>query len=189
MNVYDFDDTIYKGDSSVDLFKSYFKKDPSLIKYLPTVTGVLREYHKGNARFEDFIDNFGRIFEDYFQTHDMDMDALVKEFWDDNMHKIKPWYKEVQKEDDLVITASPAFMMGEICQRLGIKHYLGTEFDIEKGKFLRGCFRERKIEFFREAFPDGVIDDFYTDSYNDKFLFPYAKRVFIVKGNKLTRIK
>ncbi len=189
MNVYDFDDTIYDGDSSFDLFKSYFKKDPALIRYVPVVLKVLRNYRKGKARFEDFINNFGCIFEDYFRAHDMDMDVLVKEFWDKNEKKIKPWYKKVQKEDDVIITATPAFMMGEICNRLGVKYYLGTEFDVEKGKFLRGCFRERKIEFFREAFPDGVIDDFYTDSYNDKFLFPYAKRVFIVKGEKITRIK
>ena len=35
----------------------------------------------------------------------------------------------------------------------------------------------------------GEIDDFYTDSMNDQFLFPLAKRVFLVKGNKITQIK
>ena len=189
MNVYDFDDTIYDGDSSVDLFFMYFKSHPALIKYVPTVLTLIRDYHKGVARFDDFVERFGYIFNDYISKHDIDFDALVKKFWDKNEKKIKPWYKEVQKEDDLIITASPRFMMDEICKRIGVTHYLGTEFDIKTGDFKRGCFRERKIEFFREAYPDAVIDDFYTDSMNDEFLFPYAKRVFFVKGNKITQIK
>ena len=45
------------------------------------------------------------------------------------------------------------------------------------------------MDLFRAAFPDGEIDDFYTDSVNDSFLFPLAKRVFMVKGSKITQIK
>ncbi len=189
MNAYDFDDTIYKGDSSLHFFMFYLRKEPSLIKYLPTVISTLRDYHKEKIVFDDIIEKFGKVFEDYFTTHDVDFDKVVKEFWDKNQKRIKPFYKDIQKEDDLIITASPNFMAQEICRRLGIKHCLGTEFDMETGRFIRGCFREKKIDFFLEAFPDGQIDDFYTDSMNDKFLFPYAKRVFMVKGNKITRIK
>ncbi len=189
MNVYDFDDTIYKGDSSLHFFLFYLKKEPSLVKYLPYVLKTLSDYHKEKIQFNDIIDSFGHVFESYFTTHDVDFDAVVKEFWDKHEHRVKPFYKEIQKEDDVIITACPNFMAQEICRRLGIKYCLGTEFDLETGKFIRGCFREKKIDFFREAFPDGVIDDFYTDSMNDKFLFPYAKRVFFVKGEKITRIK
>ena len=35
MNVYDFDDTIYNGDSSIDFYLFCIKKNPKLIKYLP----------------------------------------------------------------------------------------------------------------------------------------------------------
>lgn len=189
MNVYDFDDTIYEGDSSLHFFLFYIKREPSLVKYLPFVLSTLRDYHKEKIVFDDIIKSFGYVFENYFASHDVDFEQIMKEFWDKNEKRIKPFYKKIQKEDDLVITASPNFMVKEICERLGIKHYLGTEFDLETGKFIRGCFRERKIEFFREAYPDGTIDDFYTDSFNDKFLFPYAKRVFLVKGEKITRIK
>ena len=76
-----------------------------------------------------------------------------------------------------------------LCWAVSIKHYLGTEMNLEKGTFERWCFRDKKIEFFREAYPDGIIDDFYTDSLHDEFLFPYAKRVFLVKGHKITQIK
>lgn len=35
MNVYDFDGTIYDGDSSVDFFLYALKRMPSLIRYAP----------------------------------------------------------------------------------------------------------------------------------------------------------
>ena len=35
MNVYDFDDTIYAGDSTVDFFFYCLKKKPAIIRYVP----------------------------------------------------------------------------------------------------------------------------------------------------------
>ena len=35
MNVYDFDGTIYNGDSTVDFYLFALKRKPSLIRYLP----------------------------------------------------------------------------------------------------------------------------------------------------------
>lgn len=189
MNAYDFDDTIYEGDSSLHFFVFFLRKDPSLIRYLPRVIKILNDYHKEKIIFDDIVKNFGHIFENYFRNSNKDFDEIVSEFWDKHEKRIKPFYKEIQKEDDVIITAAPNFMAEEICRRLGIRHCLSTEFDVKTGKFIRGCFREKKIDFFFEAFPDGQIDDFYTDSMNDKFLFPYAKRVFMVKGNEITQIK
>ncbi len=189
MNVYDFDDTIYAGDSNLDFFKDLFFKYPSLIKYVPAIIKIMRDYRKTNLRFEDLIENYGSVLTDFVAAKQPDPEKMAKEFWDKHEKQIKPFYKEIQKEDDLIITASPKFQMEEICRRMGIKHCLASEFDLKTGVFGRPCFREKKIEFFRESYPDGVIDDFYTDSLNDEFLFPYAKRVFFVKGNKIKRIK
>ena len=44
MNVYDFDNTIYDGESFIDLFIFLFKKDPSLVKYIPDVINGLYNY-------------------------------------------------------------------------------------------------------------------------------------------------
>ena len=37
MNVYDFDETIYDGESSVEFIAAYLKKDPSVIRFFPSV--------------------------------------------------------------------------------------------------------------------------------------------------------
>ena len=42
MNVYDFDDTIYDGDSSIDFFKFFIKKDPSVITYAPSIAKIMK---------------------------------------------------------------------------------------------------------------------------------------------------
>lgn len=189
MNVFDFDDTIYDGDSNLDFFKDVFMKYPSLIRYVPDVIKIMNDYRKTTLRFEDLIANYGDVLKDFIDKNHPDPDKMSKEFWDKHEKQIKPFYKQIQKEDDLIITASPKFQMDEICSRLGIKHYLASEFDLRTGEFGDICFREHKIEFFRRAYPDGVIDDFYTDSMNDEFLFPYAKRVFFVTGQKIKRIK
>lgn len=41
MNVYDFDNTIYRGESAVDLFWYYLKQDKSLLRYVPEVAAAL----------------------------------------------------------------------------------------------------------------------------------------------------
>ena len=66
---------------------------------------------------------------------------------------------------------------------------LNTSFFTRKGEVRAACFRERKVDLFRTAFPDGEIDDFYTDSVNDACLFPLAKRAFMVKGNEIRQVK
>lgn len=189
MNVYDFDETIYDGESSVEFILHFVKSDPSIIKYFPKVLKVFYLYEKELMTIDDFSGKYGNMLSDYCKSCKIDISSLVNGFWDKRMHKIKPFYKQIQQPDDVIITASPSFMMEEICRRIGVKHLLSTDFDFANGVVKRACFREEKVPIFFEAFPDAVIDNFYTDSMNDKFLFPYSKRVFIVKKDKITEYK
>ncbi len=189
MNAYDFDQTIYAGESSLEFILFYIKKDPQIIKFMPSVFKAVILYEMAKITFDDFTKKYAPALEQYFKENEVYAEQAVAEFWDKHEKKIKPFYRKIQREDDVIITASPEFMMHDICDRLGIKNLVATDFDIKTGEIKSACFREGKIDCFRKAFPDGVIDDFYTDSINDEFLFPYAKRVFFVKGNKIKRIK
>ena len=189
MNVYDFDETIYDGESSIEFILLYLKKDPTIVRFLPSIAKLMKQYNRGEARFEDFAENYAPKLQAYFAHNKVDVASLVSGFWDKRMHKIKPFYRELQREDDVIITASPYFMMNDICERLGVRHLIATDFDIQTGEIRTPCFRERKVDLFRAAFPGQEIDDFYTDSVNDSFLFPLAKRVFMVKGKKISQIK
>ena len=189
MNAYDFDETIYDGESSVDFFLYCFKYDPKLIRFLPAVLKAYILYKKEKISLDEMLNKYGKELEDYFSSHQTQINNLVKSFWDKRMNKIKPFYLELQKEDDVIITASPRFMIQEICERLGVKNLICTEFNLESGKIEKLCFRESKVDCFREVYPTEDIDDFYTDSMNDKFLMPFSKRVFLVKGHKIKQVK
>lgn len=189
MNVYDFDNTIYDGESCLDYFGYYVKKTPWLIKYLPKVLFAFAKYKAGKVTVEQALSEYAPLVENYF-ANIPDFEADNRDFWDKHMKNIKPFYKSVQQDDDVIVTASPEASIKEVCARLGIKHYVGSIIDIKTGKISRLCMRSQKIPSFLSAFPDAVIDDFYTDSAkNDKALIDMAKRAFIVKGDIITRIK
>ncbi len=189
MNVYDFDETLYDGESSVEFFLYYFRVDPSLVKFLPGVIKALFLYKAEKITLDEFLNDYGKQVEDYIATHKNEFERTVKSFWDKKITKIKPFYFGIQKPDDVVITASPDFLIREACNRLGIENLISTKIDLVSGKIEAPCFRESKIERFREVYPTEAIDDFYTDSMNDRFLMPFAKRVFIVKGSKIKQVK
>ena len=189
MNVYDFDGTIYDGESSVEFIFEYLKHDIRVLKFIPGMTKAMIKYQQGKVTFDDFLNNYASKITDFFRSNNVELMPLVKDFWDRHEKQIKPFYAHVHRDDDVIITASPEFMMHDICERIGVKNLIATDFDIKTGEVRKACFREGKIPCFREKFPDGVIDDFYTDSVNDEFLFPFAKRVFMVKKHKITQIK
>ena len=50
-----------------------------------------------------------------------DPEAEARLFWDSRIDRIFPWYINRRRDDDLVISASPDFLIGEACRRLGIR--------------------------------------------------------------------
>ncbi len=188
MNVYDFDNTIYRGESSLDLFFFYLRRHPSLIRYLPkALTGIIK-YKLRMVPVDSLLNNYAIFAEDFFRGLKT-LDADMEDFWDRHMHKIKPFYRAQQREDDLIISASPEFFLEVLFKRIGIKNLIGTTVDKEKGKIEFVCFRENKIPAFQCRYPDTMIENFYTDSMNDKPLMDLAKNVFLVKGNRIKQIK
>lgn len=189
MNVYDFDNTIYDGESVLHFFFFYIKKAPYLIKYIPKVLYALVKYKAGKITVEKALEDYAPFVEDFFRSI-KDINADSVEFWDCHMNRIKPFYKEIRRTDDVIVTASPEITMQEICKRLEIRHCVGSLIDENTGKITRLCMRSKKVPAFLEAFPDAVIENFYTDSpKNDAPLIELAEHAFVVKGNKIKQIK
>ncbi|MBQ9228107.1 MAG: haloacid dehalogenase-like hydrolase [Eubacterium sp.] len=189
MNVFDFDNTIYDGESTLDLFFYYIVRKPWLLKHLGTVLKAFARYKKGGVGIPEIIDRYVPMVEkDALRVFDFDNDP--KRFWNKHEKKIKPLYQSLRSEDDLIITASPDFNMEEICRRLGIRHWLTSRVDRATGKILFVNIRENKIKAYEEAYGDTPIDCFYTDSHeNDAWLIEKVAHAFVVKGNQVTQIK
>lgn len=189
MNVYDFDNTIYDGESCFDLFLYFLKKKPSLVLLLPKVVTAFAKYKRGRVTVEDFLKQYAPKVGEMFRSIP-DIEKEMSVFWDAHMKKIKSFYGEKRRDDDLIITASPDFSVKEVCKRLGIGNYLATRVDLQTGEILHFNLREMKIKAFFEEYPGCEIEEFYTDSpENDGPLIDIAKRAFVVRKNKITRIK
>ncbi|MBQ3904044.1 MAG: haloacid dehalogenase-like hydrolase [Eubacterium sp.] len=189
MNVFDFDNTIYDGESTLDMFFFYMARKPWLIKHIVTVLKAFARYKKGDVGIPEIIERYVPMVEkDVLRVVDFENDPRV--FWDKHMKKIKPLDEELRSDDDLIITASPDFNIEEACRRLGIKRWLTSRVDSKTGRILFVNIRENKIKAFKEQYGSAEIENFYTDSpENDAPLIEMANHAFIVKKNEITQIK
>ena len=188
VNVYDFDNTIYDGETLVDFILYYIKTDRKIWKYVPRLIIIAIKDALHLFTVEQAIEAYASFLEGYYVNLGDTTQNVIK-FWDKNEKKIKPWYAKVQKESDIIVSGSTDFILDEIMKRMGIKHYIGSSIDKETGKFIRLCFLENKVKAFYEIYPDRHIENFYTDSMNDKAMMDIADNVYLVKKNKITKIK
>lgn len=180
MNVYDFDGTIYYDDCTADFFKFCIKRNPkTLLTLFPTgIAGVL--YGLKIISRKSFKAKFYR-----FLRHIPDIDAAAEEFWRKNAQKIKAWYLEQKRDDDIIISASSEFLLTPICEKLGVR-LIASKVDKHTGELLgENCRDEEKIKRLYAQFPDAVIDEFYSDSHADDPLAAIAKKAFWVEGDKI----
>lgn len=182
MNVYDFDNTIYKGDSTFDFYRFSALRHPKIFLRLPKLLADFLKFRTGKISKTEFKEQMYKFLLDID-----DIDSELKIFWDKNICKIKQFYKETQKEDDVIISASPEFLVIPACERLKIKHVFASRVDKKTGKYEGvNCHGEEKVVRFYAAFPEGIIDNFYSDSYSDTPLAKLATgKSYMVKGDKL----
>lgn len=188
MNVYDFDNTIYKGESAIDFFLYYMKRDPKLLLYLPKVIVALLKYKARKITINEALNEYGTLVESYCRGV-ADLEGDIKKFWDKNIGKIKPFYAEIRKDDDVILSAGFDVVLEEMGRRTGIKNIVSTETDRENFAIKNFCFRENKVKIFRKYYPDAVIENFYTDSLNDQPIIDLAQNAYLVKGDKIIKIK
>ena len=188
MNVYDFDGTIYDGESVFDFYLYSVRKQPKLIKYLFVVVKTLVQYKLCRMPKEKLLYLAQKYAKQYLLEIE-NLDGKIKDFWDRNAHKIKPYYHLQQQEDDVILSASINCLLEEIAERLGISHLICTCMDKETGEVLSLCYRETKAELFQKQFPETEIENFYTDSFNDATMMKLAKHTYLVKGNKITLLE
>ena len=180
MNVYDFDKTIYSGDSSIDFYLFCLKKHKKIILLLPKQVWSFFKYKINIISKKDFKECFFSFVE---VLDDIEQD--VKTFWDSNIVKVKSWYLRQKQEDDLIISASPQFLLEDPLKRLGVNNLLCSKVDKYTGKLLGpNCYGEEKLKRYRAKYGNREIDEFYSDSLSDYSLADIAKSAYIVKGEK-----
>ena len=180
MNVYDFDNTVFRGDSTVRLLFYAFAHIPlSLLTLPPIVWGgamyLLRLWPK--RRFKEKVYAFCRYVPD--------MDSFLEGFWDKNIKRIHKWYLDKKTDEDIIISASSEFALRPACSRLGVR-LIASPVDPRSGKYLgENCHGAEKLRRFREEYPSAHINEFYSDSRSDAPLAELAEKAYLVHGGKL----
>lgn len=181
MNVYDFDGTIYDGDSSVDFYLFCIKKCPTSLASAPTqakgfLLYALKKIDKTKLK-EHFFS---------YLTNIDDVNLVVQDFWNANECKIKEWYLKQKREDDVIISASPGFLLEPVLASIGVTNLIASDVDIHSGKFAsKNCHDKMKPIYFREKYPRATIDNFYSDSLSDEPMAKIAKHAYLVKRNEI----
>lgn len=183
MNVYDFDNTIYDGESVVDFFLFCMIKKKSLIFYLPLVIYTTILYKLNLLPINKLYELASKMSSVVINNKE-NASLFIKEFWNKNECKLKKEFLKKIRGDDVIITASPRLLIEGITDKLNTNNIICSEFNLETGKFEFICFRENKAKAFIEKYPTVVIEEFYTDSLSDVSLMKKAKKSYLVKKNK-----
>ena len=180
MDVYDFDNTIYRGDSTADFILYCYLHRPKSLLSLPrtAVCGLL--YVLRLMPKLTFKQNLYHMF-----VYIDDMESFVAQFIDSHTDHIKEWYNRQQKDDDVVISASPEFVIVPFCRKIGINTAMASRVDMHTGKYDGiNCHGEEKVLRYRSVYGDTPIQEFYSDSRSDTPLAKISERAYLVKGNE-----
>ena len=181
MNVYDFDQTIFYPDSSYCFLLYCLKKYPGA--FAPAVPGFLA---RGAGKLLG-VTSTKRLKEKIFSfvRRVPDVDGELEAFWQCHWDKIQPWYLARRREDDLIISASPDFIVRPAAERLGVR-LIATPMDKRTGKIEgRNCHDEEKVRRFQAEYPGAEVEEFFSDSLSDTPMARLAKRAFLVKRGRV----
>ena len=183
MKVYDFDKTIYAGDSTVHFFLFLLRRHPGLSRYLPGSALAFARFQWGDWSKTRFKERLYRLFQAV-----PNIDAEVHAFWQLHRDGIKAFYMAQQARDDVIISASPTFLLAPICAELGITHLLASKVDSQTGAYEgENCWGAEKVRRFLEAGNQlSEMTDFYSDSLSDAPLAMRAQRAWFVTGERLS---
>lgn len=174
MDVYDFDGTLYRGDSTRDFILWCARRHPRAALTLPRA-GVATvacfglhlidktAFKSALYRFLKFVPDIERELALFWQAHEKNIGGPCH-----------------AKPGDLVISASAEFLLGGMCEKRGLA-LIASQVDMHTGEILGpNCSNEEKVRRFRERYPGATVDRFYSDSLNDAPMAALAREAYMV---------
>ena len=183
IDVLDFDGTLYKKDSSKEFFKFCLKKNPILLIYIPKIIIYFFVYYLGGIS----ITKLKECFFAFLKNCD-NIDEIVEKFWKENRKFIRMDLLKKCKNEIVIISASPMFIINYICSDLKVNKVIATNVDKKTGKFLSAnCKGTEKITRLNCEYDKYCIDKFYSDSYSDEPLAKLAKNPFFIEKDEVEK--
>lgn len=186
IDMYDFDDTIYNGDSSMDFIKYCYKHKYIKFRDIIKIIGAFIKYFFGVID----ITQFKEVLFSFLSNID-DGERVVSEFWAEHYKNIKKFYLDKNHENDIINSASPCFLLKPACEMLGVKDLIASDVNIKNGKYKgKNNNKEIKVKNLYKKYKDCVVEECYSDNpFNDKFILELANKAYVVKGENLIDYK
>lgn len=182
MNIYDFDKTIYDGDSTLDFYLFVLARNCTLIRYFPKQIFYMILYYSNIVTKEKYKETFFS-----FLKGIKNIEKEIEEFWLKNEKKIKRWYLIQKDKKDVIISASPEWLLKPIIDKLEI-NLIATKVDKKTGKFHSlNCYGKEKVKRFKKEFPNGVVENFYSDHQSDTPMFLISQNAWLVQGERIIK--
>lgn len=174
MNVYDFDKTIYPVDSTAQFYRWCLGRYPACRRTLPwTAWGLFCM----GARLKTKTESKQMIYR-FLRHVPQDAPAL---FWREHMQYIQPWYLAQRRADDLIISASPEFLLRPVAEALGFALIASPVAQATGEYYGENCHGEEKPRRYREAYGDAPVEGFWSDSRSDTPMAKIAAHAHLVR--------
>jgi phosphoserine phosphatase len=99
---------------------------------------------------------------------------------------IKEFYIKARQDSDVVISASPEFLLRPVCDSLNIKNLIASRVDKNTGRYSgENCWGAEKLRRLREEMGNASVREFYSDSLSDAPLAEIAETAYIVRGENI----
>lgn len=181
MNVYDFDKTIFYPNSMVKFGFFCMRRHPKIFfTYLCPMFSKAIKFKRKKISKNSLYGYMSSLIK-----HLKNPDKDIKDFWNKYEKNLSEWYLKQKKDDDLIITGSPEYLIKPITDKLGV-NVVGTIVDRETGLMIGNIMmaKEKAKCIIEKDMP--VIDNFYSDSLSDTPLALLADHAFIVTNKAKT---
>lgn len=186
IDVYDFDGTLYDGDSTVDFVLFCLRRHPSLLLELPGLTGAALRLARGKIGLTAFKSAlFGLM------ARRVSLEDEAGRFWQDarTRAKLYEWFRHTPRDLPIVIaSASPEFELTHAAALLGVEVLIGTRCDASTGRLLgANCKGEEKLRRIGERMGEFEIRAMYTDDARaDGPLLARAREGYLISRGVVT---
>jgi HAD superfamily hydrolase (TIGR01490 family) len=195
--IYDFDDTLYHGDSTVDFWFYLLWRRPYLFLLTPYLLIM------GLSRLLRLI-SFDRMKEAMLSPirflRKGELTEMVSDFWElrrEHLHSVVVKQLENDKAEGLFmvcITASPEFLVRPMAEYFGFQVFMGTRFKKKNGKIInrmigQNCKGMEKINRLNAESPfkdrEYEVIRFYSDSSSDLPFLELADEPYAIIDGQL----
>lgn len=180
IDVFDFDKTLIPFDSGSRFWLFCLVHNPWIVFCLPYQVAVMLLYIIG---IKDLTFAKGRFF---CFVRFINLEKNVTKFWDKYEETVFDWFKNEDRERPaVVISASPDFLLNEICSRLNVYKLICTVHNPKNGRIIgKNCKREEKIRRFNEEVGRCRVVNVCSDSLkSDKWIFSMGENCFHIQKN------